>query len=60
METMTPQEKADELIFNLGIDHAWYTAQEVYNHVIDYKELNSNDVHEWQEVIDIITSKMPD
>jgi len=46
---MTPQEKVEELVEQLGISNALYLAEHVLIVLEDYEEVNNN-IHEWDEV----------
>jgi len=46
---MTPQEKVEELVENLGVFNALYLAEHVLIVLEDYEEVNNN-IHEWDEV----------
>jgi hypothetical protein len=46
---MTPEEKVEELIQNLGVFNALYLAEHVLIVLEDYEEVNNN-IHEWDEV----------
>ena len=46
---MTPQEKVEELIENLGVFNALYLAEHVLIVLEDYEEVENN-IHEWDEV----------
>ena len=46
---MTPQEKVEELVEQLGISNALYLAEHVLIVLEDYEEVN-NKIHEWDEV----------
>lgn len=53
---MTPQEKVEELIYNLGIYNAIYLAEHVLIVLEDYEQVNNN-IHEWQEVLELLKSR---
>jgi len=53
---MTPQEKAEELIYNLGIYNAIYLAEHTLIVLEDYVEVNNN-INEWQEVLELLNSR---
>ena len=44
---MTPEEKVEELIFNLGIENAKYLIEEM---LIVLNDFSINDIEEWLEV----------
>jgi len=46
---MTPQEKVEELVENLGVFNALYLAEHVLIVLEDYEEVENN-IHEWDEV----------
>jgi hypothetical protein len=46
---MTPEEKVEELVENLGVFNALYLAEHVLIVLEDYEEVNNN-IHEWDEV----------
>ena len=46
---MTPQEKVEELVENLGVFNALYLAGEMLIVLEDYEEVENN-IHEWDEV----------
>ena len=46
---MTPEEKVEELVENLGVFNALYLAEHVLIVLEDYKEVENN-IHEWDEV----------
>lgn len=46
---MTPQEKVEELVENLGVFNALYLAEHVLIVLEDYEEVDNN-IHEWDEV----------
>jgi hypothetical protein len=46
---MTPEEKVEELIQNLGVFNALYLAEHVLIVLEDYEEVDNN-IHEWDEV----------
>jgi hypothetical protein len=46
---MTPEEKVEELVENLGVFNALYLAEHVLIVLEDYEEVNNN-IHEWNEV----------
>jgi hypothetical protein len=54
---MTPKEKVEEAINALGIYNAIYLAEEILTVLEDYEEVNNN-IHEWQEVLDLLRSKL--
>ena len=45
---MTEVEKAEELIYNLGIEHAKYLAEEMLIVLGDYRE---TDIEDWKGVL---------
>jgi hypothetical protein len=47
---MTPKEKSDELVEDLGVFNAIYLAEHVLIVLEDYKEVDNN-IHEWKEVL---------
>lgn len=53
---MTPQEKVDELIENLGVSNALYLAGEVLIVLEDYEEVDNN-ISDWIEVINLIEKR---
>lgn len=46
---MTPQEKVEELVENLGVFNALYLAEHVLIVLEDYEEVENN-ISEWDEV----------
>jgi hypothetical protein len=46
---MTPEEKVEELVENLGVFNALYLAEHVLIVLEDYAEVDNN-IHEWDEV----------
>ena len=46
---MTPEEKVEELVENLGVFGALYLAGEILIVLEDYEEVENN-IHEWDEV----------
>ena len=50
---MTPQEKVEELIENLGVFNAIYLVEHVLIVLEDYKEVDNN-IHEWKEVLALL------
>ena len=46
---MTPEEKVEELVENLGVFNALYLAEHVLIVLEDYEEVENN-IHEWDEV----------
>jgi hypothetical protein len=46
---MTPEEKVEELVQNLGVFNALYLAEHVLIVLEDYTEVDNN-IHEWDEV----------
>jgi hypothetical protein len=46
---MTPEEKVEELVQNLGVFNALYLAEHVLIVLEDYAEVDNN-IHEWDEV----------
>lgn len=53
---MTPQEKVDELVENLGVFNALYLAEHVLIVLEDYEEVENN-IHEWKEVVDLLEKR---
>ena len=53
---MTPQEKVEELIENLGVFNAIYLAEHVLIVLEDYKEVDNN-IHEWEEVLALLEKR---
>jgi hypothetical protein len=46
---MTPEEKVEELVENLGVFNALYLAEHMLIVLEDYEEVDNN-IHEWDEV----------
>jgi hypothetical protein len=46
---MTPEEKVEELVENLGVFGALYLAEHMLIVLEDYEEVENN-IHEWDEV----------
>lgn len=53
---MTPKEKSDELVEDLGVFNAIYLAQHVLIVLEDYKEVDNN-IHEWEEVLSLLEKR---
>ena len=53
---MTPQEKVEELVENLGVFNALYLAGEVLIVLEDYEPVGNN-IDEWTEVRDILQKR---
>jgi len=53
---MTPQEKVEELVENLGVYNGLYLAEEVLIVLEDYEPFENN-THEWTEVRDLLQQK---
>jgi hypothetical protein len=53
---MTPEEKVEELVENLGVFNALYLAEEVLIVLEDYEEVGNN-IHEWKEVVDLLKKR---
>lgn len=53
---MTPKEKVEELVENLGVFNALYLAKEILIVLEDYEEVENN-IHEWTEVRDILQKR---
>ena len=53
---MTPQEKVEELVENLGVFNALYLAGEVLIVLEDYEPVKNN-IDEWTEVRDILQKR---
>jgi hypothetical protein len=48
-QLLTPVQKAEELIYNLGIENAKYLAQEMLIVLGDYRE---TDIESWKDVLE--------
>lgn len=55
-EEMTPEEKVEELIENLGVPNALYLANEVLIVLGDYEEIENN-IHEWKKVVELLEKR---
>ena len=53
---MTPQEKVEELVENLGVFNALYLAEEVLIVLEDYEPVQNN-IDQWTEVRDILKKR---
>jgi hypothetical protein len=53
---MTPQEKVEELVENLGVYNGLYLAEEVLIVLEDYEPFENN-INEWEEVRDLLQQK---
>lgn len=53
---MTPQEKVEELVEQLGIFNAIYLAEHVLIVLEDYESVNNN-IQEWQEVLELLEKR---
>jgi len=53
---MTPKEKVEELVENLGVLNALYLAEEVLIVLEDYEEVENN-IHEWKEVVSLLEKR---
>ena len=53
---MTPEEKVEELVENLGVLNALYLAEEVLIVLEDYEEVGNN-IHEWKEVVSLLEKR---
>lgn len=53
---MTPQEKVEELVENLGVYNGLYLAEEVLIVLEDYEPFEKN-INEWEEVRDLLQQK---
>jgi hypothetical protein len=53
---MTPQEKVDELVENLGVFNAIYLAEHVLIVLEDYAEVENN-INEWKEVLELLEKR---
>ena len=53
---MTPQEKVEELVENLGVFNALYLAEQVLIVLEDYEPVENN-IDEWTEVRDILQKR---
>ncbi len=56
---MTPQEKVEELIENLGVLNAIYLAEHVLIVLEDYEEIDEihKEVQEWKEVLALLEKR---
>ena len=53
---MTPEEKVEELVENLGVYNGLYLAKEVLIVLEDYEEVDNN-ISDWIEVINLIEKR---
>ena len=56
---MTPQEKVEELIENLGVFNAIYLAEHMLIVLEDYEGIDEihNDIQEWKEVLALLEKR---
>lgn len=56
---MTPQEKVEELIENLGVFNAIYLAEHMLIVLEDYEGIDEihNEIQEWKEVLELLKKR---